>query len=95
MSIYPGFGTRQQETHYNRTIEKVLYLLADNIIYTHLGGNASRSQPAESFNEEKWFKRVRSLYGVLAEMEPYKYLKPKFSETLKDLIAAFSDNYVG
>ena len=38
MSIYSGFGTRQQETHYNKTVEKLIYLMADNIIYTHHDG---------------------------------------------------------
>lgn len=27
-------------------------------------------------------------------MEPYKYLKPKFSEGVKDLVAAFSNKYI-
>ena len=38
MSIYSGFGTRQQETHYNKTVEKLIFLMADNIIYTHHDG---------------------------------------------------------
>ncbi len=93
MSIYSGFGTRQQETTYNRTVEKILYLLSDNILYTYLGGR-SLLHTLETFNEERWFKKLRSLFIVLVEMEPYKYLKPKFSQSLRDIVATFSDKYV-
>ena len=65
MSIYSGFGTRQQETHYNKTVEKLIFLMADNIIYTHLDGippltylyntKSLKLFELEKFNEEKWF----------------------------------------
>jgi hypothetical protein len=37
MSIYSGFGTRQQETFYNKLIEKVLEVLSDKILKFYQG----------------------------------------------------------
>jgi hypothetical protein len=39
MSVYSGFGTRQQETFYDRLIEKLLQLLETKIIRTYNSGN--------------------------------------------------------
>lgn len=33
MSVYSGFATRQQETYYNQSAEKLIYLLQKKIIW--------------------------------------------------------------
>ena len=37
MSVYSGFATRQQESYYNKLIEKVFLLLSDRIIKLSIG----------------------------------------------------------
>ena len=55
---------RQQETHYNRTVEKIIYLLSDNIIYTYLGGGFASSQKAsmKSAGSGKFVNSLRFSY---------------------------------
>ena len=39
MSVYSGFATRQQESFYNKLIEKTLKLLTQRVIVFYKGGD--------------------------------------------------------
>jgi hypothetical protein len=43
MSVYSGFATRQQETYYNRLVEKLILLLSDRIIKASIGRHITHS----------------------------------------------------
>ncbi len=41
MSVYSGFGTRQQESFYNKLLEKALSLLVDRLVLTFSSGTST------------------------------------------------------
>ncbi len=43
MSVYSGFATRQQETYYNKLVEKLILLLSDRIINSSIGRHITHS----------------------------------------------------
>jgi hypothetical protein len=45
-------------------------------------------------NEGTWFKQISKLYKGLRLMEKNKYIDPKYSTILRDLVYFFSDQYV-
>lgn len=38
MSVYSGFATRQQETFYNKLVEKLIQLMAERLLANANGG---------------------------------------------------------
>ena len=41
MSVYSGFGTRQQESFYNKLLEKALSLLVDRLVLSFSSGTSA------------------------------------------------------
>ena len=80
MSIYSGFGTRQQENKYNKILYHLIFLLQLKITKGYLG---------EEFGELKFEKIFKKLYTRLSTNDNWKYLPPKFSYALKDLALFF------
>lgn len=79
MSIYGGFATRNQETFYNKLIEKLVQLLSLKIVATYNG----KLLP----DEKLWAKKVLKVHKSLAYMEQSKYLEPKMSFSFDNLAA--------
>ena len=80
MSVYSGFATRQQETFYNKLIEKTLFLMGEKLIFFFaLHGNEIGE------DHSKFFKHIRKIHKYLANMDRQKYIAPKFSESLEPL----------
>lgn len=80
MSIYSGFGTRQQETFYNKITLRAIEMLSDRII------SLLRSDP---FDEESWYYHLRKIYKYMGILETKKYLPPKFSSGLDKLMNSY------
>ena len=82
MSIYNGFGTRNQETTYNKLLYNLAFLLQHSLIKLlmklNLEENSEIFQPDE-FNETSFKKNFIKLVTKLKALEQYKYLPPKFS----------------
>lgn len=77
MSIYSGFGTRQQESFYNKITLRAMEMISDRLIAF------IRSDP---FDEEAWYFHLRKIYKYMEILESKKYLPPKFSSGLNKLI---------
>ena len=76
MSIYSGFGTRQQEKSYNKTLYHLLFLLQLKVMKGFLAGDVG---------DEKFDKAFKKLYSRLTYNDNCKYLPPRFSYAMKDL----------
>ena len=77
MSIYSGFGTRQQETLYNTLIESTIKLLQSKVV-----ANLHNELP----NDPLFKMQLLKNYDLLLKLEAHKYLLPKFSESIKKLV---------
>ncbi|CAG9333330.1 unnamed protein product [Blepharisma stoltei] len=77
MSIYGGFGTRQQETQYNNLTETLISLLQYRLI---------AYMKCEKIDEESFRLGILNVYDSMTRMEIRKYLEPKFSDSCKDLV---------
>ena len=84
MSIYSGFAKREQETYYNGLVVKALYLLADRIVAFVRG---------RVYEDEAWQRYIRKIHRVLLLMEKTKYLEPKYSFALDDLVDLLKEKY--
>lgn len=97
MSIYNGFGTRQQETAYNKALYNILYLMQLKISRNNKNCNIFlifllfllTILPIVPFDEHRFSKIFMKLYNRMFTMEEYKYLPPKYSFALKDLAIDF------
>ena len=87
MSVYSGFGTRQQETFYNKLIEKSFSLLCERIMQFYRGEDAP-------VNEMKFVKHIRKIVKYMAVLDRSKFMAPRLSETLMPLSAFLKDNFV-
>jgi hypothetical protein len=76
MSIYSGFGTRQQEKSYNKILYHLLFLMQLKI---------TKDLVNEPFCWEKFEHVFKKLYQKLAYSDNSKYLPPRFSYAVKDL----------
>jgi len=76
MSIYSGFGTRQQEKTYNKVLYHILFLMQLKI---------TKDLTQQPFGEDKFERVFKKLYNRLATNDNYKYLPPRFSYAMKDL----------
>lgn len=90
MSVYSGFGTRQQESTYTKALYNTLFLLQLRIFKLFKGGKKliSRTRKRiyiEKFDDIKFGKVLTKLYARLYTMEQVKYLPPKYSFAMKDL----------
>lgn len=77
MSIYSGFATRQQEQAYNNLILDLISVLQRRIIKFYVG---------EETDEPRFNSLLNNIHHHLAKMEDSKYLNPKFSNSIKELI---------
>ena len=77
MSIYSGFATRFQEESYDHCIDSLLYILQKRMIRFYSG------EPAE---EDKFIAVVMKLNQQMKKMEKSKYLEPKSSESVSELV---------
>jgi hypothetical protein len=86
MSIYSGFGTRQQESAYNSLVESIIQLLQSRILSNF---------KSDSANESEFKIRLLKTYDMLLKLEAHKYLPPKFSDAFKDLVAHIIKEQIG
>lgn len=77
MSIYSGFATRFQEEAYDHCVDSLLYILQKRIIKFY------RGEPAD---EDKFVTLVTKLAQQMRSMEKSKYLDPKSSVALNELV---------
>ena len=77
MSVYNGFATRQQEAHYNKLVENLIFTLQ-----TRLASEVK----LEEVDEEKFRRRIMALYENLKRLELQKHSAPKITESCKDLL---------
>ena len=83
MSLYSGFTTRQQETTYNCLIANTIKLLQSKLAVNLK--NKSTTDPI--------FKaQLLNNFDRMTKLESQKYLQPKFSETIKPIIASMIKN---
>lgn len=68
MSVYSGFATRNQETYYNKLVEKAMTLMNQKIVCTYKG----KLVP----DEKAWAKKMMKLHKAMVYMEQNKYLEP-------------------
>ncbi|CAI2367822.1 unnamed protein product [Moneuplotes crassus] len=80
MSIYSGFGTRQQEGFYNKIMLRAMEMVSDRLIAFVRG---------DGFEEESWYFHLRKIFKYMEVMERQKYLDPKFSNGLRKLIKVY------
>ena len=77
MSIYSGFATRFQEESYDHCLDSLLYLLQKRIIKFYQNDAA---------DEERFIALVLKLHQQLRNMERSKYLEPKSSMAVTELV---------
>lgn len=77
MSIYSGFATRFQEESYDHCIDSLLYILQKRIIKFYQG---------EQAEEDRFIELVLKLHQQMRNMEKNKYLDPKSSHSVNELI---------
>ena len=77
MSIYSGFGTRQQESTYNSLVENTIHLLQGRVV-----ANIKN----EPITDPAFKMQLLKYYDMLVKLETHKYLQPKFSEAIKDIV---------
>ena len=77
MSIYSGFATRFQEESYDHCLDSLLYLLQKRIIKFYQNDTA---------DEERFITLVLKLHQQMRNMEKSKYLEPKSSMAIAELV---------
>ena len=80
MSVYSGFGTRQQETFYNKITMRAIEMMSDRII------GFIKSDP---FDDESWYLHLRKIFKYMEILESKKYLPPKFSAGFTKLMSNY------
>ncbi|CDW77450.1 UNKNOWN [Stylonychia lemnae] len=86
MSVYSGFTTRQQETFYNKLVEKLLDLMQTRLIKFFKG--------EQLVDDARWAKQMKKIHKCLVVMDKSKYLIPKYSETIDGLATYLHINFV-
>ena len=84
MSVYSGFATRQQETFYNKLIEKTLMLLCSKTLATFKG---------DGYNDWHFVKHMQKMFKYMVTLDKNKYLSPKFSDTLQPLYSYMQKHF--
>ena len=77
MSIYSGFATRFQEESYDHCIDSLLYVLQKRVIKFY------QNEPAD---DDKFANLVIKLHHQMRSMEKSKYLDPKSSQAVAELV---------
>ena len=77
MSIYGGFGMREQESRYNITLFDLVLTLSARVYGTLK--NRTKEQLDESKAEFKFLAHINKLHRRLTHMEHHKHVKPFFS----------------
>jgi hypothetical protein len=83
MSIYSGFATRAQEELYDNCLDSLLSILQRRIIKFY------QDEPAD---EEKFASLVLKIHHQLRAMEKNKYLEPKNSASVNELVQFLQQN---
>lgn len=78
MSIYSGFGTRQEESAYNSIIEATIKLMQSKV---SLIFKNDKQAIDPSFKIQ-----LLKNYEMLIKLEKHKYLEPKFSEAIRETV---------
>ena len=78
MSVYSGFATRVQETTYLKFVEKLLSIMAGEILVLRGAVAVEESQVHRDKKIVKAFKAMRA-------MERQKYMEPHFSTSFEGL----------
>ena len=76
MSVYNGFGSRKEESQYNKTLFNLIYLLQVRVMKVFTGDGA---------DDVKFGTMISKLYKNMVWLEKHKHLPPKFSYSVKDL----------
>ena len=77
MSIYSGFATRVQEETYDEIVDSILFILQKRVLKFYNNEHA---------DEEKFINSLIKLYSQMKVMETHKYLPPKNSATIHELV---------
>lgn len=77
MSIYSGFGTRQEESVYNALVESTVKLMQGKVL-SNLKG--------EALTDPLFKIQILKNYELMLKLEKHKYLEPKFSEAFRDTV---------
>lgn len=77
MSIYSGFATRSQEEAYDECIDSLLYVLQKRLIKFY------QNEPTD---EDKFISILAKLHSQMKNMENSKYLEPKTSIAVAELV---------
>ena len=93
MSVYSGFGTRQQETFYNKMVEKSLYLLSKWLLQFFNNGEWAHALMDLELvlDEREWAKKIKKIYKFMSVMDQQKHLPPKFSHAIDGLYVYLSE----
>ena len=78
MSIYSGFGLREQESRYNITLFDMVLTLSARVYGTLK--NRTSEQLRENQAEFKFLSHINKLHRRLQHMESHKHVKPFFSQ---------------
>jgi len=78
MSVNSGFATKLMETSYNTLVYNLLYLFQYRI---------RKFYSNESINESNFRNIVLRSFQKAKKLEKSKFLEPKFSVAVKDLIS--------
>ena len=77
MSIYSGFGTRQEESAYNSLVESTIKLLQAKV-----SSNLKNDKEVDPLFKIHLLKN----YEMMIKLEKHKYLDPKFSDAIRDVV---------
>lgn len=84
MSVYSGFSTRAQESKYGQLCEMLISLLSNKLLRNFKGEKTDNSQ---------FFKGLTAIYMKMVKLESIKYLPPKFSSSINDLLDFCSSSF--
>ena len=95
MSVYSGFGTRQQESFYNKLLERTLQLLALKLVSVLKVTDETLLTTTDEEREAhgKWLAHIKKCFKAIYKMERTKYLEPKFALSLYPLIKFLKGKY--
>jgi hypothetical protein len=82
MSVNGGFATKAMDSQYNTQIYNLLYLLQYRI---------RKFYANEVVNENNFVNLLIKTYNKTIKLETSKYIPPRFSEAMKDLIMSVSE----
>lgn len=77
MSIYSGFGTRQEESVYNSLVESTIKIMQSKVIWNLKG---------ENMTDPLFNIQILKNYELMIKLEKHKYLEPKFSEAFRKVV---------